>query len=354
MIKLNKKGLAVSVIIVIIIVVIGFAILLFFYSQIAWTGNIDRTVCHQSVIYRATLPEFANAKELVPLKCRTEKICLSSSSFGKCKEFEGAKGITTIKISDVEDIEKVLAQEILSCWETMGEGKLSLFSGGVLLDNYGIGDIQSSCVICSRISFDDESLRKSKIDKDKINVFNYMSTHKVPNKDISYYNKILGNSGSLSINENERIKNIDSVLNEPVLDGENVFIPSDSNSNDLTVLFMQATSPKWQDIIAGDLALLGIGAVGSKTTGSFIPKTISGNKLVGKATGFAARFAFVAAIMGIAYQVNNYWENKGITASYCGDVKVGDDAQQGCSVVRTMNYNANDIVQFCGKIESIS
>lgn len=352
MIMENKRGLAVSVIIVIIIVVIGFAILLFFYSQVAWTGNIDRTVCHQSVIYRATLPGFANAKELIPLKCRTEKICLSSNFFGKCKEFEGAKGITTIKVSDVKDIERVLAQEILSCWKTMGEGQLSLFSGGILLDNYGIGDLQSSCVICSRISFDDESLQKSKINKDKINVLNYMITHKVPNEDISYYNKILGNS-ELSINENDRIKNFNDVLNKPVLSEENIFVPSKSDSNDLTVLFMQVTSPRWQDIVASDLALLGIGAVGTKTTGSFIPKSIFGSKLAGKATKFARIATIAAIITGVSFQTKNYWDNKGITASYCGDVKIGDDAQQGCSVVRTMNYNVNDIAQFCGKIESI-
>lgn len=298
MIMLNKKGLAVSVIIVMIIVVIGFAILLFFYSQIAWTGNIDRTVCHQSVIYRGTLPEFANAKELVPLKCRTEKICLSSSFFGKCKEFEGTKGITTIKISDVEDIEKVLAQEILSCWETMGEGKLSLFND-FTAKTLGLGQITSSCVICSRIAFDEDSLKKSKIDKDKINVFNYMITHKIPNKEISYYDKIAGLGGNVNTENKIQTK----------------------NPNDIAVIFTQILSPNDFDIITRYLLVFGLG---------------------------------FGVLTDHIYQTSFSVIEDGIIAGYCGDVKIGEDAKKGCNVVRTMNYNVNDIAKFCGKIESIS
>ena len=94
--KMNKRGLAVSTIIVIIIVIVGLGILLYFYSQVAWTGNIDRAVCHQSVVYRGTIPEVLGAKDIVPLRCRTEKVCITSSFFGKCDEFEGTKGIKTL------------------------------------------------------------------------------------------------------------------------------------------------------------------------------------------------------------------------------------------------------------------
>lgn len=353
---ISKKGLAVSVLIVIIITIIGFAILLFFYSQIAWTGNIDRSVCHQSVVYRATLPGFANTKNLVPLKCRTEKICITSSILGKCKEYEGAKGVTKIKVNSVDDIEKVISQEVLSCWKTMGEGKLSLFSGGILLDNFGLGDVSSSCVVCSRIAFDDESLVKSKIDRNEVDVYDYMIHHKVPNEEISYYKKILGNRGSLSINDvNRKESNLNKVFNNSnSISKEEIFVPSASNSDELSVLFMQVTSPRWQDIVAGDLALLGIGTIGGASAGSFIPKSISGSKVISNIINPAKKVIALAVIAGIGFQVNSYWENKGITAGYCGDVKVGEDAQKGCSVVRTMNYNVNDISQFCGKIESIS
>jgi cystathionine beta-lyase len=37
----------------------------------------------------------------------------------------------------------------------------------------------------------------------------------------------------------------------------------------------------------------------------------------------------------------------------CGDVSVGKDARDGCSVVRTVNYNVKDLSQYCSIIESI-
>jgi len=288
----NKKGVAVSILVVMIILIIGFVILLFFYSQIAWTGDIDRTVCHQSVVYRATLPEFANAKELVPLKCKTEKICITSDFFGKCKEFEGAKGVTKIKVKNEKDIEKVFAQEIFSCWKTMGEGKLSLFND-YLAKSLALSTIQSSCVICSRIAFDEDSLVKSKIDKNKINVFNYMISHKVPNEEISYYEKIVG-SGSVNT-ENSKIK----------------------DSPEIAVIFTQVLAPDSLDIFTRNI--LGLGA------GILVP-----------------------------FQTYVRVVEDNIIAGYCGDVKVEDDAKKGCSVVRTAGYNADYISKFCGKIESIS
>jgi hypothetical protein len=196
-------------------------------------------------------------------------------------------------------------------------------------------------------------LEKSKIDKSKVNILNYMINHTAPNEKISYYEKILGNSGRLSINEaNRKEINFNEVLeNSNLVKKEEIFVPSASNSDELSILFMQATSPSWQDIVKGDLALLGIGTAGGITAGSFIPKTISGSEIV---KGIAKKAIAILVVEGVAFQVNSYWENKGITAGYCGDVKVGEDAQKGCSVVRTMNYNVNDISQFCGKIESLS
>jgi len=354
---MDKKGVAISTLIVIIIVVVGFAILLFFYSQVAWTGNIDRTICHQSVVYRATLPGFANAKELVPLKCRTEKVCITTSRFGKCDEFEGSNDARVKVVKNLEELEQFIAKDTLSCWETMGRGELSLFAGGVLLDEFGLGDTKSSCVICSRIAFDNENLLKKDINKEDMDIFKYMVTHKAPGEEISYYEKVLGNTGRLSLNDaNRGSNNVDKVLasNTNPVSKEDEFIPSAQDSDEMAILFMQVTSVKWRDVFISDLTLLGVGAIGGKTSGRFIPKFISGSKIGAGAAKVGKRFLLVAAIAGLAFQTYSVYESKGVTASYCGDVKVGDEAQEGCSVVRTMNYNVNDIAQFCGKIESIS
>ncbi|MEI6731173.1 MAG: hypothetical protein WCK90_00680, partial [archaeon] len=52
-----------------IVIVLGFGLILLVYFQINWTGNIDSEACHQSVIFRATLPSTLGINSYVPLKC---------------------------------------------------------------------------------------------------------------------------------------------------------------------------------------------------------------------------------------------------------------------------------------------
>lgn len=341
---MDKKGIAVSTIIVLIIIVVGFAILLLFYSQIAWTGNIDRAVCHQSVVYRATLPDFANSKDLVPLKCRTEKVCITSDMFGKCSEFEGSGDVTRVRVKDSKDIEQFIAQDMLGCWETMGRGELSLFNN-FLVESYSLGSVSSSCVICSRIAFDDESLSEAEIDRESVDVFNYMLTHKVPNEEISYYEKILGSAGRMNLNlEKRNQENLVSVADNSGGDSEIVF--DQVESDEMAILFMQVTSPDHWDVFKNTAATLGIGALGT----SVVP----GGKTVLKAVFRNPLVALVAIVGGASLQQYSVYLNREVTASYCGDVKVGDESREGCSVVRTIPYDVGGLSQFCGKIESIS
>ena len=86
-------------------------------------------------------------KNVVPLKCATEKVCISDKSKGECSEFETTKGITKVKVEKVADVEKLVSQKMVDCWTMMGEGKVSIFSPWVA-QTYGIGEIYPSCVIC--------------------------------------------------------------------------------------------------------------------------------------------------------------------------------------------------------------
>jgi len=74
MIKEKKGSMTMSMLVTIIILVIGFVIVFYFFVMFDWTGRVDKEVCHQSVIYRATLPSVAGMKGYVPLKCKTNKI----------------------------------------------------------------------------------------------------------------------------------------------------------------------------------------------------------------------------------------------------------------------------------------
>ncbi len=144
---------------------------------------VDREVCHQSVILRATAPDtFLGTKDYVPLKCNTRKVCITEDFFGKgdCEEFAGEEYDKARISGDKEEKERkikmFLAREIADCWTMMGEGKVQIFTREMRET--------SNCVICSRIAFDDEL----KEDIGEIRgLEKYILTHKVPNKDISYW-----------------------------------------------------------------------------------------------------------------------------------------------------------------------
>ena len=70
-------------------------------------------------------------------------------------------------------------------------------------------------------------------------------------------------------------------------------------------------------------------------------------------TPFTKVVAVAALIAGIAQQGSVAY-NRDVTAGYCGDVSSGGEERDGCSVVRTVNYNKEEIGSYCSVIESIS
>lgn len=391
MMKKRKSMMAMNMLITIILLVIGFAIVFYFFVMFDWTGNVNKEVCHQSVIYRATLPSIAGAKEYVPLKCKTDKICITSGLIGgSCKEFENDKGITKLKVSNTQEIEQILAREIISCWKMMGEGKIQVFSQW-LAEQYGIGGVGSSCVICNRIAFDSVGLEKAGIDLSKIDVMKYMQTHAIPDQDISYYGYLAGEGGKISVgglevkeatefSEKER-QDLQKFLEANKEDlgglGEYELVNLEENSDinkkadELAIMFMQVSGPSHEDVFVNTmkvgLSVLGLGL--AYKPGAFITSTTVKNPLIrnslgqfvkgsGKIVSKTALTPFtkivaIAAVVGLVAQQGSVAYNRAITAGYCGDISTGGDARDGCSVVRTINYNVEDISQYCSIIESI-
>jgi len=184
----NKRGEMTSTMLVtIILLAVGFGIILFLYSQLSFQDHIDRSVCHESVVLRATLPDSFELKTLVPLKCKSRKICITDKLFGKgeCSS-ELGEDYDTIRVSPQADkredqINQFVAREMAECWGMMGEGKVQIFTRDFELFQ------QSSrrCSICTRMSFDDSIKEKTKeID----GIGKYLLTHKVPNSDETYWN----------------------------------------------------------------------------------------------------------------------------------------------------------------------
>ena len=81
----SKKGLEAKILIEFILVLIGFAIILIAFFGMDWGKQVDTQACHESVIARMTLPDtpFKSAKEIVPLNCKTQRICVTSKIFGE-------------------------------------------------------------------------------------------------------------------------------------------------------------------------------------------------------------------------------------------------------------------------------
>lgn len=368
----NKKAeITSSQIISIILVIIGFAIILFVYSQISWSGMVDKEVCHQSVIYRGTSQYITGTTSFIPLNCKTDKVCITSGFLGgNCKEFENVKGVTKLKVKNKEEIEQFIARDIIDCWQTMGEGKVSIFSN-FLADKYGLGTIYPSCVICTRIAFDNQSLAKSGINLSKLDVMRYMMTHAIPEKNISYFQYLAGEKGKVDAvmqnnlelydiiqkqeTELEREKLQESVDNGAVIlnkNGEQITIedmlkqPQKEDNSELAIVFMQISAPSHSGVLKNTLGSLGL-AYGA----SFFLAPKFTTSMTGKI--FSSPLPWVTLVIAGIYQQYSVAENRAISAGYCGDVSVGEGAREGCSVVRTANYDVNAISQYCSVIESI-
>jgi len=375
----EKKGaISVDFLIGMILLVLGFVIVLIFYFNIGGTGTLDKDICHESVILRASLPTLV--ENYVPLKCKTAKICITSGLIGdilktkECRDLAGEKNIQYKKVRSVTDIEKVYAEEILSCWQMMGEGKASIFNQ-YIAKTFGAGWVYPTCSICSRIAFDNDTITADKFDFSRMDVSRYMMTHLISGKNVTYFEYMASENGKAAIKENliTSVPNLTTSTTNPDKIPDVVpaggagkqLTPEDITSQKLqseaknlplqlkesAVLFMQISAPQHGESLKNSvLFLAGISA------GSFIlAPSLTGRAFAatGEACASNALICGIAAIAGVAIQQTMVAYNRAVTAGYCGDVSVGTEARSGCSAVRTVDYNLNDISSYCKVIESI-
>jgi len=188
MVQLNKRGISTKWLITMILLVMGFVIILLVYSQFAWKDTITKETCHNSVVLKASVPELPGAIKPIdmPLRCQTEKICITTNALlkGDCEEFAGETYVTKRVSSDpqqqIKEIQQIIAESMVDCWSMMGEGKLKgIFARegkevfpsvgnlatavvnklgyliGITSYDTGTARIQyfRKCVICSRVAF---------------------------------------------------------------------------------------------------------------------------------------------------------------------------------------------------------
>lgn len=187
--KSKKAEISTSMIVGIVIVVITFGIIAIVFSQLYTTVDMDKQTCSTAATLRGSLPEGAfkgQSKDLIQIKCKTERICVSTSKKGDCKNELGSK-YTTYQIKKKEDAEEqikmILAREMAECWNMLGKGSYSIFSRDFTAFGKSLGAVS---IICSRVQFDKTITEDLGIKE--IQGFNsYLLSYKVPNYEISYW-----------------------------------------------------------------------------------------------------------------------------------------------------------------------
>ncbi len=162
--KKMKKAVMREQLIPIIVIIVSAAIIIFFLMKFQFQKMSEKEACRQSVVLRANAlirGTEAISEGLIPLNCKTDYI--------------------EIKTSDEEAIKKEIADAMYECWYMLGEGRL----------NFIVGDPNKAyCLICSVISFSEETQKKVPVINDFIT---YLQTTIIPGKNITYLQYLASN-----------------------------------------------------------------------------------------------------------------------------------------------------------------
>jgi len=330
---MNKKGeMTSSQIAMLIIAIAGFIIVLFALLVILDLRSLsEQELCRISILTRATSPE--SLQRLAPLKCTTQKICLSPSGGEDCtkNQFVGEKkdSIQKIKVTNEKDLEKAVADSMLDCWKMTGEGKLDVFGGGKDLGIWNwlgaknLFEKPSVCLICSRLAV-------SKIPENILNktdVTSYMETTLAPKSDQTYIQLLTDRQ--LRYFPRDFRNNLSEEKGKA------------GSTDEVAIIFMQISTPEVWDATketGGRMATaVFVGTVGINPIGMFKVGNLL-SLLTGVTTGTIA-----------ALQT---WRSREIAAAYCGELTSIDkkSARNGCSVVMPVDYKD---IQFINKYCSI-
>ncbi len=355
---MEKRGeLSSAQIIGLVLAIVGFVIVLILLTSLDFNSYSAEETCKLSVLTRATLP--SNFNQLVPLKCTTKKICITDSVVGgKCEKFSGEENVESVKLkSDAGEsakvIEEATANAMYECWNMMGQGKLDLFSGvdkplsnvgGQIFKEFGFdGTAATSCVICSRIAFDDD-INKKNLDEisGKLDVNEYMASEKVPDGSGATYLQAMSDRG---------VNSYPAKFKEEISSGKS------KGSREIGIVFMQILTEE-DPLKAFENTALRSGAFifgGSAVLSSGGSLVRAGANSV---TGIFTNFPLFLTKIGIALGVGGLsavetYHNQQISAGYCGGfTSTAKDARHGCSIVSAVDYNNIDAVnKLCGTIE---
>jgi len=181
----NKNAEITTEQIVTLSVIILSLIIILYFILTANLGKVsEQEICHTSVVTRSA--GFLT-QQTIPLNCKTEYVCITKD--GTC---EGMNSPEIVKVQNIDDIYKTLADQMANCWYTFGEGKLNYVGSGLTSNLY--------CSICSQIGFDNSAyLPKNEIDEKDF--YNYLATTNDSGKGETYLEYLVGLQSSKAIED---------------------------------------------------------------------------------------------------------------------------------------------------------
>lgn len=175
-------------VVIVLLTIISFVMLVWFLLTYPFSDTVDRETCHQSIVMRSSVNNWlVKTNQIVPLKCQTEKMCLSISGESCEKEFLKPNKNNIIYRKTVpgggkETLDRIkdeYAKALYDCHSMVGEGQLSFMPNSFYEKKY--------CLICSRIAAGNDLKNKSRIGGggesiqiSYIDLYEYMKDMKTP------------------------------------------------------------------------------------------------------------------------------------------------------------------------------
>ena len=337
---------------------------------------------------------------------------IGASKKSDCKQFAGEENVRIVKVSldglgnqekAKETIQREVANSMYDCWLMTGQGKMDIFKGtvdggvvkkiadaGLDYADLKVSEIKPSCIVCSRVAFSDALISHPENESLKgIDYNNFMSREKVPGSALTYFqaftDESVGSGGAVGQGEDklkeyyskspiteEDVEKIKQILIEQgsskedvkyldLVSVKNFFTEkkkqaesSKSKDNQIAIVFTQIKVPSntkdeqfWNTLQNGAI-VGGFGMIsGPGKVLSFLTPGAGWLKFVGKivlvgATSF--KFALDAE--------DATGKNQAFSALTCGKFqsKVSGE-EQGCSIVKLVNWDVDTINNLCYNIE---
>ena len=155
--ELKKRAeLTTSQLIIAIILIVSFVIILLLWASFNWNPVVNSETCHESIVLRSSVNYgIIQASNVVPLKCQTNKVCLTMSG-NNCEglPIDKQNPPTKVKLSNnnvtaKKQIVDQITNSLIECNTMLGEGKLQFMPKGWNEWNY--------CLICDRFVLDEQA-----------------------------------------------------------------------------------------------------------------------------------------------------------------------------------------------------